>query len=283
MRRLHLHVICLTALLAGCGSSTSQLVKPPSTTASASATSRQLRGRALYIVHGFLNTTDDTCDLTNTMRRGGLYTQVINVSYPCSQSIATSGHALAEYICNTCDEQYGVDIIGHSMGGLVARWAVEECGLSAYVHNLVTLGTPHQGATAAYLANALLGNPEQWQPTNWVESAAFSSLSVAGYADALTGLLPGSSTIRQLNQPSHTNCDYFTIAGQVHPLPGMPINIPTDLVVATGNANWQGLGAECQRLTQYVTPSNHTGLLHDDKALRLVKTILWKERSGPVG
>lgn len=266
-------VILLGLMLTGCGSS---VTPTPSTD------SRQLRGRDLYIVHGFLNNAGDTADLTATMSKGGLYGRVTNVAYPCSQSVRDSGRSLAELIRRTSDVSRGIDLIGHSMGGLVARWAIEMCGLSDSVHNLVTLGTPHQGATGAYLANALLNNPGQWQPTTWVESAAYYALGVAGYADALTDLLPGSSLIRQLNEPSHTSCDYFTIAGQVRQLAGMPVNVPTDLVVTTSNANWVGLANEAAHHKTYVTPSNHAGLIHDAKALRLVKTILWKERAGPV-
>jgi triacylglycerol lipase len=42
-------------------------------------------------------------------------------------------------------------VIGHSMGGLVARYYVQRLGGDAHVHTLVTLGTPHQGTRAARL------------------------------------------------------------------------------------------------------------------------------------
>jgi|GEM_PF-4303458 len=282
MRGVKLAVFGMSLLLAGCGSGPmSDLTSSATTTAGND--SRQLRGRDLYIVHGFLNTMADTRDLATTMSSGGLYRRVINVAYPCSQSIRVSGRALADLVEATSDTGRGVDLIGHSMGGLVARWSIEECGLADSVHNLVTLGTPHLGAGAAYLANALLNDPEQWQPTNWVESAAYAALDVGGYADALTDLLPGSSTIRQLNTPSHTDVDYFSVAGQVTPVRGMPLSLPTDSVVAVSNANWAGLAGEAAHHKTYLLPVNHTGLIHEPKALRLIKTILWQERSGPVG
>lgn len=43
-----------------------------------------------------------------------------------------------------------VDVVAHSMGGLGARWYVERAGGAGYVHDLVTLGTPHQGSRLAY-------------------------------------------------------------------------------------------------------------------------------------
>jgi triacylglycerol esterase/lipase EstA (alpha/beta hydrolase family) len=52
----------------------------------------------------------------------------------------------------TLRDRYGsrVDIVAHSMGGLGARWYVERGGGAAFVDDLVTLGTPHQGSTLAY-------------------------------------------------------------------------------------------------------------------------------------
>lgn len=44
-----------------------------------------------------------------------------------------------------------VDIIAHSMGGLIARWAIEKKGYAKYVDDLITLGTPHQGNYVSYL------------------------------------------------------------------------------------------------------------------------------------
>ena len=54
-----------------------------------------------------------------------------------------------------------VDVVGHSMGGLVARWFLDKTlassGEGEYlidpVHKLITVGTPHDGSE---LANALL-------------------------------------------------------------------------------------------------------------------------------
>ena len=40
-------------------------------------------------------------------------------------------------------------LIGHSMGGLVARWYVEREGGAALTRKLITIGTPHRGAVAA--------------------------------------------------------------------------------------------------------------------------------------
>lgn len=43
-----------------------------------------------------------------------------------------------------------VDIIAHSLGGLTARWYVEEAGGTPYVDDLITLAAPNQGGYVFY-------------------------------------------------------------------------------------------------------------------------------------
>lgn len=42
-----------------------------------------------------------------------------------------------------------IHVVGHSLGGLVARYAVQRLGADRHVHTLVTLGTPHRGTEPA--------------------------------------------------------------------------------------------------------------------------------------
>jgi triacylglycerol lipase len=48
-------------------------------------------------------------------------------------------------------------VVGHSMGGLVARRYVQHLGGDRRVRSLVTLGTPHHGTPTAYLGVAIGG------------------------------------------------------------------------------------------------------------------------------
>jgi hypothetical protein len=47
------------------------------------------------------------------------------------------------------DAEARLILIGHSMGGLLARWYVEREGGAALTRKLITIGTPHRGAVAA--------------------------------------------------------------------------------------------------------------------------------------
>ena len=53
----------------------------------------------------------------------------------------------------TCEETgyERVHIVGHSLGGLIARYYVQRLGGDARVHTLCTLGSPHSGTFAAHL------------------------------------------------------------------------------------------------------------------------------------
>jgi hypothetical protein len=68
-----------------------------------------------------------------------------------------------------------VHVVGHSLGGLVARYYVQRLGGDARVHTLVTLGTPHEGT---YVAHAV--------PHRLVRQ-----------------LRPGSDVLRELNGPAY--------------------------------------------------------------------------------
>jgi triacylglycerol lipase len=51
-----------------------------------------------------------------------------------------------------------VDIVAHSLGGIVSRIAIENYGLGSNVRTLITLGTPHQGTYSARFADTKASN-----------------------------------------------------------------------------------------------------------------------------
>jgi len=63
--------------------------------------------------------------------------------------------ALAQFVeeVKAATGEPAVDMVAHSLGGIVARLAIEDHGLAGSVHTLVTLGTPHQGTHPARYAN----------------------------------------------------------------------------------------------------------------------------------
>ena len=85
------------------------------------------------------------------------------------------GHRLVETLAEVVevnglgpDEQ--IDIVAHSMGGLVSRLALLDVETTNRVHTLVTLGTPHSGTHAARFAGS--GAPATSGPTRMWSSAS---------------------------------------------------------------------------------------------------------------
>jgi pimeloyl-ACP methyl ester carboxylesterase len=69
-------------------------------------------------------------------------------TYPTFRPIAEAAALLADEI-RSFPPDARIILVGHSMGGLVARGATHEAGVADRVIGAITLGTPHEGAAAA--------------------------------------------------------------------------------------------------------------------------------------
>jgi triacylglycerol lipase len=110
-------------------------------------------GTPILLVHGMVDNRSIFALLRRGLRRRG-FGRVLALNYsPLSDDVREVAQRLAELIESVCaDTGYErVHVVGHSMGGLVARYYVQKLGGDARVHTLVTLGTPHEGTTVAYL------------------------------------------------------------------------------------------------------------------------------------
>ncbi len=70
-------------------------------------------------------------------------------TYPTYESIDLAGERLAGFIAGSFAGRTDVVLVGHSMGGLVARSAIALHGAEAHIDRLITLGTPHRGSPQA--------------------------------------------------------------------------------------------------------------------------------------
>ena len=69
--------------------------------------------------------------------------------------VARAGTALSRYL-NTLPDGVRPWLVGHSIGGMIARCAVQLEDVSDRVSGMITIGSPHQGTPAA-VAGILLG------------------------------------------------------------------------------------------------------------------------------
>lgn len=109
-------------------------------------------GPALVMLHGLCmneaqwrrQTDKDSADFPAALARLGY--QPLGLRYNSGRPIWRNGAELARLL----DDVPGpITLLGHSMGGLVARSAIAQAGRRRWLkrlHGLVTLGTPHQGA-----------------------------------------------------------------------------------------------------------------------------------------
>ena len=130
----------------------------------------------VLLVHGFVDNRSIFAVMRRSLRRRG-FGSVCSWNYsPWLSDVARGAEDLGRHIERLC-EQTGHDrihVVGHSLGGLLARYHVQKQGGDRRVESLVTLGTPHQGSLWAHVL-----------PTPLVRQ-----------------LRPGSPTLRTLDEPA---------------------------------------------------------------------------------
>lgn len=174
--------------------------------------------RILVLVHGILASGTAFTDDGGAAR--SLYSvayddwydgRVLRYEYPYCDSIATNADRLFTLLNETVFQHNAaiqVDLIGHSMGGLLARkFTIDH---SEKVGALVTLGSPHQGAPLANLAEDLLNGG------SFATDIREFIGAVNPFCDGGRDLKPGSSFLNSMNQsdtPLTRSVRYLTVYG----------------------------------------------------------------------
>ncbi|MFF6782029.1 alpha/beta fold hydrolase [Streptomyces sp. NPDC012510] len=110
----------------------------------------------VVLLHGFIDNRSVFVLLRRFLgQHGGRHLESLNYS-PLTCDIRTAAELLGRHIEDICERtgQERVDVVGHSLGGLIARYYVQRLGGDHRVRTLVTLGTPHGGTRVVPLANA---------------------------------------------------------------------------------------------------------------------------------
>ena len=121
-------------------------------------------GTPILLVHGIVSNRSIFTLLRRGLTRRG-FSNVFAMNYSTiltdvRSAAAGLGAEVEQIVAETGFER--IHIIGHSLGGLIARYYVTRLGGDARVHTLVTLGTPHTGTYAAYAVPTRL--MEQMRP-----------------------------------------------------------------------------------------------------------------------
>ncbi|MFK4067405.1 lipase family alpha/beta hydrolase [Streptomyces sp. NPDC029674] len=110
----------------------------------------------VLLLHGFIDNRSVFVLLRRALsQHGGRRVETLNYS-PLTCDIRVAAELLGRHIEEICERtgHARVDIVGHSLGGLIARYYAQRLGGDARVRTLVTLGTPHAGTRVVPLADA---------------------------------------------------------------------------------------------------------------------------------
>jgi triacylglycerol lipase len=114
----------------------------------------------VLLIHGFM----DTCAKMEPMARH-LRHQGWDAHTPALQPSGGEVRieALADQLKHYADAHFEpgkrIDIVGFSMGGIVARWYLQRLGGAARVQRFITISAPHRGTWLANLCSAGLHRP----------------------------------------------------------------------------------------------------------------------------
>jgi triacylglycerol lipase len=114
----------------------------------ATRTARLRDQRTVVLVHGYLANRATLFPLAAYLRLRGAQ-QVLTFGYDSTRGIERGARALQAFLRRVV-RGGRIDLIGHSLGGLVSRVYVQELGGHRRVDRCITLGTPHQGTYNAY-------------------------------------------------------------------------------------------------------------------------------------
>src|SRR3954466_13132848 len=110
-------------------------------------------GTPILLAHGIIdNHTIFALMRRQLVRRG--FSSIHTFSYsPLTLDVRRTAERMGQEIEAICEASGSdqIHVIGHSLGGLIARYYIQRLGGDARVHTCVTLGTPHQGTAAAKL------------------------------------------------------------------------------------------------------------------------------------
>jgi pimeloyl-ACP methyl ester carboxylesterase len=175
----------------------------------------------VLLVHGYLGTRGSMYILERRLNDDGICVISFNLGTFNWRDIRTSAFLIHRKI-ESILAQTGVkkiDIVGHSMGGLIGLYYVKKLGGADKVRKLIMMGTPQRGTWSALLGVATVGlfSASAWQ------------------------LLPGSRFLRELSSGDlPRQVQYYTIAAQrdwVCPVESTPLDGAESFVVPMGHSS----------------------------------------------
>ena len=202
----------------------------------------------VLIIHGFLGTRGSMYVLERRLVQDGFVCVSFNLGTFNVRDIRRSAfliHRKIERILAQTPSQR-IDIIGHSMGGLIGLYYVKKLGGHARVRKLIMMGTPVRGIWVALAGVMTLG---LWSTSSWQ-------------------LLPRSRFLDELAQgPTPPGVDIYTIAAArdwVVPLQTTRLPGAKAMTVPLGHSSLVVSEEVYRRVVNTLRPPPHDQLEHGD-------------------
>jgi triacylglycerol lipase len=155
-------------------------------------------GTPIVLVHGIVDNRSAFAVLRRTLRRRG-YGRITTLNYsPLTSDVRRAAEHLSRHVERVCDQTgyEEVFIVGHSLGGIIARYYVQRLGGDHRVNTLITLGSPHAGTHTARLLPLPVARqlrPGSELMTELAEPARCRTRFVAIYSDCDEVVVPSRS------------------------------------------------------------------------------------------
>jgi pimeloyl-ACP methyl ester carboxylesterase len=113
----------------------------------------------VLLIHGYLGTEACWTGLLPHLRLAGFHSVFAFRYNSLTMGVSELAADLVRAASSVMEQtRFGrIHLVGHSLGGLVARYAVQRLGLDAVALGVVTIATPHQGSMLARVAPGRVG------------------------------------------------------------------------------------------------------------------------------
>jgi triacylglycerol esterase/lipase EstA (alpha/beta hydrolase family) len=158
------------------------------------------RRRPVILLHGFAMNRSQWLWLGRSLIARGVG-PLYGTSYFSPQAVAASARHLQKFVAYVMarEDAEQVDIVAHSLGGVVARYYIEQLSGAQHVGRLVTLGSPHRGTRLGRLGLSLIPSARELVSESELllglrPAAAVQYTSIWSRADAVV-IPPESSSV----------------------------------------------------------------------------------------